>query len=473
MTTTLARPDGGALPEAKKQKGWFGQLLLRLHFYAGILVGPFIFVAAVSGALYALTPQVEQVVYDHELRAPVTGTSLTLGDQIEIAEAYIGDAAALSAVRPAPEPGDTTRILFAQDGLGESESRAVFIDPGTGQIRGDLVVYGTSGALPLRTWVDQLHRNLNLGEPGRYYSELAASWLGVVALAGLALWIIRVRRSKTKKDFVRPNRAYRGYRRVLSWHTSVGIWVLVGALFLSATGITWSAYAGANVTDLRAALDWGTPSVSTSLSGEADAGGGEHADHHGGGSAPTGGADPATFDAVLAVAQGVNVNTGRVEITPPAEPGTAWVVKEIQRSFPTEVDAVAVDGSTLEVVDRVDFAQFSLPAKLARWGIDIHMGSMFGLVNQIVMFVIASGIAAMVVLGYAMWWRRRPTRTGALVGTPPRRGALRGAPWWGLVAVIVGAVAVGLWLPFVGYTLAAFVVIDVVVGWWQRSRTRA
>src|SRR5699024_6037186 len=30
---------------------WFGPLLRRLHFYAGILIGPFILIAALSGAL--------------------------------------------------------------------------------------------------------------------------------------------------------------------------------------------------------------------------------------------------------------------------------------------------------------------------------------------------------------------------------------------------------------------------------------
>lgn len=34
-------------------------------------------------------------------------------------------------------------------------------------------------SLPLRTTIDRLHRDLLLGEPGRLYSELAASWLGV------------------------------------------------------------------------------------------------------------------------------------------------------------------------------------------------------------------------------------------------------------------------------------------------------
>ena len=32
-------------------QGWLGPLLLRLHFYAAILVGPFLLVSAASGAL--------------------------------------------------------------------------------------------------------------------------------------------------------------------------------------------------------------------------------------------------------------------------------------------------------------------------------------------------------------------------------------------------------------------------------------
>ena len=471
MTLTAPVPPSPAPSAPPRGRGWFGALLLRLHFFAGILVGPFILIAAVSGALYALTPSLEQAVYAHELRAPVTDSRLSLAEQITVAEDHIGDAATLSAVRPAPEPGTTTRVLFAQEGLGPSESRAVFIDPGTGEIRGDLTVYGTSGALPLRIWVDNLHRNLHLGDIGRHYSELAASWLGVVALAGLALWIIRIRRARAKKDFVRPNRAHTGYRRAFGWHASLGIWVVLGAVFLSATGITWSQYAGANVSNLRAALDWGTPALATALGDQADAPADEHAGHHGPTSAPTGAANPATFDGVLAIAQRTNVNVGQVEITPPAAPGSAWVVREIKTSFPTEVDTVAIDGTTMQVVDRVDFADYSLPAKLARWGIDLHMGAMFGLANQIVLFLVAMAIAAMVVLGYAMWWKRRPAREPRrMLGAPPRRGAVGDAPWWGLTAVGAGAVLIALWLPLVGWTLWGFLVLDVVLGGIARAR---
>ena len=473
---TLTEPHSATPPPTTRQtprrSGWFGALTLRLHFYAGILVGPFILVAALSGALYALTPQLEQAVYSHELHAPQSETALPLAAQIATANEYMGDDAALFAVRPAPENGDTTRIMYTEDGLRSSESRAIFVDPATGEIRGDLVVYGTSGSTPLRTWISNLHRNLNLGDAGRLYSELAASWLGIVAVAGLALWTIRIRKARAKRDLVRPNPHHRGYRRLFGWHTSVGIWVLLGALFLSATGITWSQYAGAHVGDLRASLDWGTPSVSTSLVG-AESAPDEHAHHHDAPVASTGAANPATFDAVLAIAQRENVNTGQVEIKPPAETGTAWTVREIKTGFPTEADSLAIDGTTMQVVDRVDFADFPLAAKLASWGVNIHMGVMFGLANQIVLFLVAIALAAMVVLGYAMWWRRRPARRPTrLVGALPRP-ALQSAPWWGIGVVCAASLLIGLWLPLVGWTLLGFLVIDTAIGLRRRGGGRA
>lgn len=474
LETTTPEPQRPSTPPRTARKGWFGQLLLRLHFYAGIFIGPFILVAAVSGALYAITPQIEQAVYTKELHAPVADSYLPLADQVETANTYMGGGDALVAVRPAPNPGDTTRVMYADENLGASETRAIFVDPATAEIRGDLTVYGTSGALPMRTWIDQLHRNLQLGEPGRLYCELAASWLGIIALAGLGLWILRIKRIKRKKDLIRPNIKATGYRRLASWHGSLGIWVLLGAFFLSATGITWSTYGGANVSELRTALNWSTPSVATDLSAAEDSPGDEHAHHHGAATAPTGeSVNPAAFDTMLSIARESNVNTGLVEIRPPAAEGKAWVVQEIQRSYPTEVDATSMNGQTLEVVDRVDFKDFSLAAKLSRWGIDIHMGSMFGLPNQILLFLIASAIATMVVLGYVMWWKRRPTKNPTRrMGKTPARGGVTRAPWWGILLVLFAAVTVGSFLPLMGISLAVFLVIDVILGWVQRAKTQ-
>lgn len=472
-------------------QGWLGPLLLRLHFYAAILVGPFLLISAASGALYALSPQLEKVVYAHELTAPSDAASLPLAAQVEAAQEHVGEDAQLAAVRPAPQPGDTTRVMYADDALGESETRAIFLDPGTGEIRGDLTVYGTSGALPLRGWIDQLHRNLHLGDAGRLYSELSASWLGVIAAAGLGLWIRRARRARRRRDLLHPDLRARGYRRTLSLHSSAGIWVLLGALFLAATGITWSQYGGGNIGTVREALGFTTEAVDARLpvasaSGAAGSAAeheghaehaeqGDHAEHaehaeHATGAAAdaevdaSGHADPAVIDDVLAAGEAVNIDTGLVEILPPADDSSAWVVQEIQRSYPTEVDAVAVDGATLEVVDRSDFADQDLAAKLTRWGIDLHMGTMFGLANQIVLFLIASTLVAMILWGYRMWWQRRPTRGTRGPGRPPQRGALRRAPWWGAGLVLLVAAGIGVMLPLLGASLAGFVLLDTALG---------
>ncbi|PVW04709.1 peptidase [Microbacterium sp. Gd 4-13] len=481
MTTTTQHPPEPAAADPsprspRRGKGWFTPLMLRLHFYVGIFIGPFILIAALTGAAYAVAPSIDRAIYAHLLQVEPAAQNVPLADQIRAATAYIAETHpddTIRSVQPAPSAGRTTAVTFTEDGTIRLQNRHVFVDPGTGDVLGDELVMDKSFAVG--TWLDQLHRSLFLGDFGRYYGELAASWLGITSLAGLLLWIVRRRRARNKREFVVPNVKAKGYRRAFSWHAAIGVWVLVGALFLSATGVTWSQLAGANVTTFRQAISWQTPYVDATLpDADAAAAGGEHAHHNDAPSLTPATAEisPAAFETMLSIAQRHNIASSQVEISVPASEGTGWTVAETRTELPTAANSIAIDGSTLQVIDQVDFADYSLPAKLARWGIDAHMGVM-GLWNQILLFAVAVSIAAMVILGYLMWWKRRPTRTQAFVGAPPRRGALRDAPSWGVAVVITAAVLIGLWLPLVGYTLAAFVVIDTAVGWWKRTRTKS
>lgn len=442
-----------ALP-VQLSSGAFVALTKRLHFYIGLFIGPFILVAALSGVVYALTPQIENQLYAHALHSETHGPALSLEAQVRRAQEAAGPGPVVAAVRPAPRQGDTTRVMFNVPGLGESEHRALFVDPVSGEIRGDMKVYGTSGILPLRTWIDQFHRSLLLGDFGRLYSELAASWLWVAAAGGIVLWAVRRKRAQTLRSGLR------------SWHASTGLWLMLGLLFFSATGLTWSQYAGDNIGVLRAYYGWSTPSVATSLAKPAsmhmnmpmD----EHAEHHMHTHmvAPASGAtlDPALFDTVLAAARGANIEAAKVEIRSSSTPEKAWVVVEIDRSWPTQVDAVSINPQTLAVVDQVEFAQYSLPAKLTRWGIDAHMGVLFGLANQLILVLFASGLVVMVIIGYMMWWRRRPTR----IRQPTLLDAWRQTGIGAKVAWLLMAIGVGVCLPVLGWSLLALVICDVI-----------
>lgn len=77
-------------------------LLRRLHFYIGLFIGPFIFVAALTGTLYVATPQLENWLYHDALYGLPEGTPQPLSAQIALAEEATQGNLRLLAVRPAP-----------------------------------------------------------------------------------------------------------------------------------------------------------------------------------------------------------------------------------------------------------------------------------------------------------------------------------------------------------------------------------
>ncbi|WP_307613307.1 PepSY-associated TM helix domain-containing protein [Nocardia vermiculata] len=450
-------------------------LAVRLHFYAGVFVAPFILIAAVTGALYAVAPTLESMVDRDLLHVDSTGPALSLSEQVTAAVSTQPSLTPV-AVDPAQQAGDTTRVLFDDPSLGESERRAVFVDPATAHPVGDSVVYGSTGALPLRTWIDVLHRNLHLGEFGRLYSETAASWMWVIALAGLVVW---VRRSGGSwRRLVWRSRAS-GRAQRISRHATVGVWILLPLLFLSATGLTWSAHAGSHITSMREQLSWTTPAVDTALSGTAaePGHGGGHAGHGGHAMSPSGPASmPAEritqVDTVLETARAHNLE-GPLEITVPTDDHTAFTVQERRLSGVYTQDSVAVDGATGEVTSLLRYEDWPLPAKLANWGIQLHMGMLFGPANQLLLLATMVALIVVIGRGYLMWWRRRPTRrTGRVaLGRAPARGMLRQAPWWIGVPLVAAAVLLGWFAPVLGVTLCAFLIVDLGLALRAHRRT--
>jgi uncharacterized iron-regulated membrane protein len=437
----------------------------RLHFYAGLFVGPFLLVAAITGVLYVLTPQIEDMLYRPVLQTNSDGPTQSLVAQFEAARAVVGPDLRLAAIRPATGPGRTTRVMFADPTLGESQNRAIFVDPVTLAVTGDLTVYGTSGILPFRTALDHLHRNLMLGDLGRYYSELAASWLWIMTLGGILLWLWR-RTGRLSRQNPRNGRL-----RTRRLHGLIGVGVSLGLLFLSATGLTWSQGAGGRIDALRGALGWVTPSVSLALDDTAPAGhpaGGDHAHHHAESTAMAPVPDAAAqLDGVLAAARSAGLASPLTEIRPP-RPGQAWLVREYDRSWPTRVDSVAIDPRSMQVTGRAEFASFPLVAKLIRWGIDMHMGALFGVANQMLMAAAGLGLVVATLYGYRIWWQQRPA-AGAMPQPLVQSWLRLSAP--ARLGVALVAALLGWALPALGFSLVAFLGVDAAR--WVLARSRA
>ena len=462
----------GPSAPAGDRSGW--PLLARLHFYAGVLAAPFLVVAALTGLAYAVTPQIDSLLYGDKLHvAGQGGSTRPIEAQVSAARAAY-PAGTIASVQTPAGPRDTTRVVLDVPGLGEEEQRTVFVDPHTGAVRGQLTTW--YGDTPVTTWLDALHRNLHLGAFGRNYSEIAASWLWVVAGGGVLMWLGRARtyRSGRRRDAVVPNLSTaRGVRRTRNWHATTGVWLIVGLLFLSATGLTWSNYAGARFTSALDALDAHAPDLDTALHTSSTQE--KPAEHHASMTAPApSDVTPQDVAAALTTARAAGLS-GPLEIAVPAEPGSAWSATQTDNVWPVHKDAVAIDVAGKQVTARSDWADYPLLAKLSKLGVQAHMGVLFGLVNELLLVALAIGLLAVILWGYRMWWQRRPTRTGRRrpFGTAPARGTWRRLPTPAVLAGVVAVAALCWALPLFGWTLVAFLVGDLYVGEFQRQRDAA
>jgi uncharacterized iron-regulated membrane protein len=452
MTTTSPVPDAPTTP----RPGLWPQLrplVLRLHFYAGILVAPFLLVVSLTGLAYVFSPQLSDLTYAHQLLAPDPGApARPLDEQVAAAVAVEPDGV-LSSVVVHADPGRTTAVVFDVDGLGEDIQRTVYVDPATAQPRGALDTW--FGYPPLQTTLDNLHRHLLLGEPGRIYSELAASWLPVLVVGGLALWIGRRRtRRRAAVLLLPPLGARPGRARIRGWHAVTAVWLTVGLAFISATGLTWSTYAGERFQAVVTALDGSTPEPETSAV------------------APR--ADAATITPALAVdrARAAGLQ-GRLTVTLPAEPGAVVTVAEDDDGWPVQRDSVVLDPYSGQVLETLAWADFPVLAKLTTIGISAHMGLLFGLPNQLLLAGLALGLLCVLFWGYRMAWLRRPTRGRARLAAPAPRGTFRELSQPVAFGVVLVAVAAGWLMPVFGISLLGFLLLDAALGAVARRRRAA
>ncbi|WP_245802129.1 PepSY-associated TM helix domain-containing protein [Corynebacterium pacaense] len=430
----------------------------RLHSVAGVFVAPLLLVAALTGLLYAVAPTLETWIYRDALTAESGLPPQPVADQITRAKEVHPDMD-LSAVQVSEDPRATTRVLFSDPSLTSSSyRRAVFIDPGSLEVKGDMVQYGSSRSLPLRSWIAEGHRRLWLGDVGRIYSETAASWLGAISIAGAVVWWSRrSHRSATSSSRQRLSRK----------HTTLGLWLLPGFVFLTITGLTWSLVAGTNISAFRSQLNWVEPKPAVSITNtelhDATADHSVHTHHEAVSGASI--SDPAQADTVIAAAREAGL-TGMIDVNVPPDTDSGWVVKESREAWKLANDAVSVNGETSAVIDTVEFSQWPLAAKLSVWLIQLHMGTLFGWINQLILAVIAFGLIIMICWGYVMWWRRG---RGYKPGRLPAAGQWRKASPVARGMIVILLVAYSILAPLFGISLIVFVVLDAL---YQQLRHR-
>src|SRR5690606_18912279 len=104
-TALLEKGRGAEKPSARRS---VMPLILRLHFYAGVLVAPFLVIAAVTGLAFVFTPQLDALVYGEKLHVDGRGEQRPVGEQVEAAIAAAHPDGSVSSVLLSGEADRTT-----------------------------------------------------------------------------------------------------------------------------------------------------------------------------------------------------------------------------------------------------------------------------------------------------------------------------------------------------------------------------
>ncbi|SDL82330.1 Uncharacterized iron-regulated membrane protein [Franzmannia pantelleriensis] len=430
----------------------------RWHFYAGLLVLPFLVTLAVTGALYLFNDELDAWWHADLKRVSVQEQAPLPPSTLLAAALEAQPGTPLKYTAPAT-PDASAEITIADP---QGEPIAVYLDPYRGEVLGWLPDRGT-----LMWTVRHLHSLRLFGPIARGLIEIAAGWSILLVGTGLYLWWPR-RSGSSRLGGVLSVRGTP--RRRLFWRDTHAVsGVLVGAfiVFLAVTGMPWSNLWGGKVNEWANGNNFGYPAglrVAVPLSDE-------HLDHLG----PTTwsleraqvplsshdrhDAAPIDLDQAVATFERLGLHPGYAVNLPSTPDGV--FTGSVYPDDVAQQRVVHLDQYSGEPLLDMRYADYGPLGRWLEWGINVHLGQQFGRTNQIVLLIACLAMVLLAVSAAIMWWKRRPS---GKLGTPP----LPKDP-----KILRGVVAIlalgGVIFPLVGASLLAMLVLDRL--WvWQRQR---
>ncbi len=451
MTTQLEAAPARADKPKPTSSGWF-RAFWRWHFYAAFLVAPVLLILAVTGLIYLFRFQLEPLVNADLMKVSAPSADAIqqpYANQLAAVEREFPDATIVSMTEPRSEGRSSVFSATMEDG----STSDIFVDPYGADVLGSLDPDTTVSGYALR-----LHSELMTGTWGERLIELAACWAIVMAITGYFLFF------KGRRARARQRRSLR------SRHAQIGLATGVGLLFLVASGLPWTGFWGEKVQTVATSqgsslwsLDEGAISDPASTLDESLAHSHAEVPWAQGESPvprseePTG--EPgersvANVDTAVAVAGNEGLRHPMTIALPEADDGVFSVIG-YAFDAPSDERTVHVDQYGGGVVSTYGFDDYPTLAKVVSHGIGLHEGRSFGPWSMTGSTLMCLLVIASCVTGPLMWWRRRPSGS---IGAPRGRVPLRATP-----ALVVGLVALGIFLPFFGVSLLLVLLLDQLV----------
>lgn len=420
------------------------RIVWRWHFYAGLLCLPFLVLLATTGALYLFRDELSLIVERPRLVATDSGPALS--PDALIARASAAQPGEVVRYTPPPAPGRSAEVGVRGP---DKAIVSVFLDPAGGRVL-DTV---PDEARPMKL-ISRIHSLAVVGDIPNRIIEIVGGWAILLVASGLFLWWPRGRRDGVVT--VRATPAKRIWWRDL--HAVTGLFTAAIVLFLAVTGMPWSGVWGENYRRIVNASGLGMPAQAKATSVASDAAlaavtpGSWTMDAAEVPTAAPSAARPLSVAAVERIARERGMAPGYV-IRLPASPGGVYTLQVYPKQA-TGQRVIHLDQYSGKVLADLGFRDYGRVSKATEWGIAVHTGGQYGLLNQLVMLAGCLGVIGLAVSAVVMWWRRRPR---GRLGAPPRPSA--GA----ISAFALFALALGLLFPLLGLSMLVALAIDRLV----------
>jgi uncharacterized iron-regulated membrane protein len=444
--------ESGAASTALYRAVW------RWHFYAGLIVVPFLIVLAVTGLVMVYGNSIETFL-GKKYHAASGGERVSIARQAQAAEAAIPGGSVTMFVSPRSDDRASVFIVTADD-----VQHVVSVDPHDAGILGTIVKDDT-----WFYWANNIHGTLLIGDTGDRIQEIAAG-LGIVSvLTGLYLWWPR--NGRGLRQVLVPDVAARGRRLWKELHATAGFYISVVLLFFFISGLAWTGVWGEKVFQAWStfpAAKWDNVPLSDKT----------HADMNHGAlkevpwaleqtPLPASGSDagaaglpdgtPVTLDTVAAFARSIGFDEQFRVNLPAGEDGVYTVSADsmdADTTDPTGDRTVHLDQYTGRILADVRFSDYSPAGKAMAVGIALHEATM-GAWNTVLNTLFCLAVIFMSVSGVVMWWKRRPV---GRIGVPlyPKDYRIPRT-------MLVIAVAVSALFPLTGIGIVAFAIVDFLL----------
>ena len=479
-------------PPKANQRSRVWRTVWRTHFYAGIVVIPFIVLFALTGLVILYTQPINDVTRPDLFKVTPRASSVPLDLAVANGVRAAGDRWHLVSVIPPRDRQHSVKLSLGDK--TEKHFTSVFVDPYTGRVLGSDKTDGLPGL------ANRLHGFLNIGHTvkvpsvarsfdstkpwlvdakvGDLVMELAAGWALVLAASGLYLWWPR--KPNAGKAMFKPRLAKRGRARWRDLHAVPMALFSVVLVWFVVTGMPWGAVWGSGWGAASTRIDAGRPfpevasllpndgnidrfgnPIAWAQSRGSTIGEAPQSTHHHqeatdtagaavAASGPVAGPAAMSYDDIAHVARDIRMQPG-YSITPPANTDDGkghptYGTYQLSSPWPNRLAnerTVFLDQFTGKTLATYASADWGAAAKATEFGVQAHMGVQLGLANRILMtagcLTIIWGAFAAVV----MWWKRRPKGT---VGLPRRpvdvtrtKGILLIAVLFGVLYPLVGA----------------------------------